>query len=130
VIEEALRLHAPVPNAFRTAKSEVEVGGVQIPAGSTVVVSYMAGNYDPEKFDQPDRLDIDRKSLRQHLSFGQGLHYCVGHVLAKTEIRIAVEHLLSRLPNLRLSQEHPAPKYVGHAFVYALDSLHLEFEVA
>lgn len=126
--EEVLRMHSPAPNFIRIVKSDTEIGGVAIPAGSTVVVSYMAANYDPEKFNDPGRLDIDRKGVRQHLSFGRGLHFCIGHLLAKAEIKIAIEHLLARLPNIRLSPDHPAPDYVEHAFIHAIDAMHLEFD--
>ena len=128
--EEVLRLHSPAPNFIRTVDRDTEVAGVAIPSGSTVVVSYMAANYDPERFPQPDKLDLDRKGLRQHLSFGRGMHFCIGHLLAKAEIRIAIEHLLARLENIRLSPHHPAPHYVGHAFIHAIDAMHLEFDPA
>jgi cytochrome P450 len=125
--EEVLRMHSPAPNFVRTVKQDCLIGGVPIPKGSTIVLSYMGANYDPAKFENPDKLDIDRKGLRLHLTFGRGLHYCIGHLLAKAEIRIAIEHLLTRLPDIHLSPKHPKPRYVEHAFIHAIDAMHLEF---
>jgi cytochrome P450 len=128
VVEEVLRLHPPAPAFYRTVMQDTVIGGVPVPKGSSILLSYMGGNYDPRKFSDPDRLDVARKGLRQHLTFGRGLHFCVGHILAKTEIRVAVERLVTRLPNLRLSRRHPGPVYISHAFVHMLDALHVEFD--
>jgi len=127
-VEEVLRMHSPVPVLFRLAAEDTEVAGVPIARGSTIVLSWMGANLDPGKWGNPDEFDIARKGLRSHLTFGRGAHFCLGHLLAKAELRTALERLLTRLPNMRLSADYPAPQYVSHAFVHLLDSLHLEFD--
>jgi cytochrome P450 len=85
----------------RRALEDVELDGVTIAAGDCVTVSHAAANRDPEKFENPDVLDV-RRSARGHLAFGQGIHTCLGQHLARLEIRVALAALLERFPTLRL----------------------------
>ncbi|WP_033319817.1 cytochrome P450 family protein [Streptomyces yerevanensis] len=99
-IEEMLRYDGPVENSTdRLALEDVEMGGVTIPAGSTVRISMADADRDPERFKDPDRFDIRRDS-RGHIAFGHGLHYCLGAPLARLEGRIAFRTLLERCPDL------------------------------
>jgi cytochrome P450 len=102
-IEEMLRMEAPVRCFFRKTTRETQVGGVCIPRGERVLVVYASGNRDEAQFAMPDRFDIRREEAKRHLSFGKGIHFCLGSILARLEGRIAFEHLLRRLPNLRLA---------------------------
>jgi cytochrome P450 len=102
-IEEMLRMEAPVRCFFRKTTREAQVGGVCIPRGERVLVVYASGNRDEAQFAMPDRFDIRREEAKRHLSFGKGIHFCLGSILARLEGRIAFEHLLRRLPNLRLA---------------------------
>lgn len=88
----------------RLASEDVEVGGVLIPAGSTVVVGGPAAAFDPAHFPDPLRFDVTRAGA-PHLSFGHGAHFCVGAALARTQLRIALPALLRRFPELRLEQD-------------------------
>jgi cytochrome P450 len=102
-IEELLRFDAPTPHAtFRFATADLELGGVTIPAGAQVLVSLASGNRDGAHYDAPDELDITRTSVR-HLTFGHGIHACLGAPLARMEGEIAFSALLSRFPDLRLA---------------------------
>ncbi|GAA4752929.1 cytochrome P450 [Nocardioides endophyticus] len=103
VIDESLRINPPVWNMGRTARKEVEVRGVSITPGDKVMLTFGAGNYDSEKFADPDVFDPDRPGVHGHLTFGYGRHRCIGETLAKLEIRLVVEHLLDRLPDLELA---------------------------
>jgi cytochrome P450 len=104
-IEEILRFESPVQRGtYRCTKESVEVGGILIPAGSTVTALIGSANRDPEIFDNPDTFDILRNP-NPHLGFGQGIHFCLGASLARQEASIAFTRLLARLPNLRL-QDH------------------------
>ena len=107
-IEELLRYDPPVQVAGRTAMEHVEeIGGISLEKNQTVVCLLGAANRDPEIFSDPDRLDITRRDV-QSLSFGGGIHYCLGAQLARIEAEIAVGTLLRRLPNLQLDDiEHP-----------------------
>ncbi|MFE6854758.1 cytochrome P450, partial [Streptomyces sp. NPDC057674] len=80
----------------------VEIGGVTIPAGETVMLSLASANRDPDRFPDPDRLDVHRRD-GGHLALGHGIHYCVGAPLARLETQIAVSTLLRRFPDLELA---------------------------
>jgi cytochrome P450 len=103
-IEEGLRLEPPLLITARVVTQAVNVGGVDIPAGSTVVPMLGSANRDPAVYPDPDRFDIFRDP-RQHISFGHGVHVCLGMHLARMETRVALDALLDRLPALRLDDE-------------------------
>ncbi|WP_257455844.1 cytochrome P450 [Archangium lipolyticum] len=105
VIEESLRLDAPVQGMMRTASREVELAGARIPAGARVFVLFASANRDEAVFAEPERFEPHRSDVSKHLAFGQGIHYCIGAQLAKLEARVALELLGERLPNLRLLPE-------------------------
>ncbi|MET9423461.1 cytochrome P450 [Streptomyces sp. NPDC006540] len=99
-IEEMLRYDGPVETCTdRLALEDVEIGGVTIPAGSTVLITMADADRDPARFKDPDRFDI-RRDARGHIAFGHGLHYCLGAPLARLEGRIAFRTLLERCPDL------------------------------
>jgi cytochrome P450 len=100
-LEEILRIEAPVRGLFRRVTSSVLLGGVKLPAGARLFLLYGSGNRDEAQFPNGDSFDIHRVHAAQHLSFGKGLHFCVGSILAKLEGSIAFELLLQRLPNVR-----------------------------
>ncbi|MEA2187237.1 MAG: hypothetical protein QOK16_2248 [Solirubrobacteraceae bacterium] len=102
-IEELLRLCPAVNHSMaRVAVQETELSGVTVPAGATVTASLPAANRDGCAFADPDAFDIDRAG-NQHLSFGRGIHYCLGAHLARVEIQTALRTLLERMPGLRLA---------------------------
>lgn len=96
LVEEVLRTEPPVTAMFRTATRDVELAGQQIRAGDKVGLFFVAANRDPEVFERPDELDIDRIT-NPHVAFGLGTHRCAGSSLARLQVRIAVERLLTRL---------------------------------
>jgi cytochrome P450 len=132
-IEEALRIESPVKGDFRLSRVPTTVGGVDLPAGTTVMVLNGAANRDPRRFDDPDTFDPARKNARQHLAFGRGIHSCPGAPLARAETRVAIERLLDRTSSITLSEDHHGPANSRHyqylpAFVLrGLSALHLEF---
>lgn len=127
VIEEMLRAHAPVPHQYRWTTRDTELDGVAIPKDTVVQVSYLAGNYDKAKWECPEKIDIDRKGVRNHLAFGRGIHFCVGNQLARMEMRVAIARLLERLKDLRISENHPTPSFIEHFQIHALGSLNVSF---
>jgi cytochrome P450 len=113
--EEALRWEPPITTVVRRAVRDCELGGIAIPAGTTVSVSVAAANRDPARYPDPGRFDPTRKNIA-HLTFGGGPHLCLGMHLARMEGTVAVNALLERLPDLRLDPAAPAPRVVGVAF--------------
>jgi len=104
-VEELLRYDGPVETSTeRFAREDVEIGGTVIPRGEMVLVVLAAADHDPERFPDPDELDITRTDNR-HLAFGKGIHHCLGAPLARMEGQIAISTLLARMPNLRLKDE-------------------------
>jgi cytochrome P450 len=104
-IEEAVRIDQPLATLGRIAAADVEVEGILVPAGTRVDLSVGAANHDPTVWDGPDRFDIHREHLDRHLSFGFGIHRCLGIHLARTELEVMLEQTIARLPNLRLDPD-------------------------
>ena len=101
-VEELMRYLSIADIFFRYATEDIELGGETIPKGSTVIISLLAANRDPKRFDNPDVLDIHRKA-RGHLAFGHGIHQCLGQQLARIEMRAGFDGLLRRFPTLGLA---------------------------
>lgn len=95
-VEEACRLDPPFRGHYRHVVTETELGGVTVPAGSTLVLAWTAANRDRDAFPNPDDIDLDRPNPRQHVGFGWGIHLCVGAPLARVEAKVAFEQLLAR----------------------------------
>ena len=116
--EETLRRDAPHRGLLRTAAVDVELDGVELPAGARLLLLYGSANRDERHFPDPDAFELDRAGLRGvdgHLGFGRGMHACVGAHLARTEARVAVEVLGRRFPRLALASGFAAD-YVGSFF--------------
>ncbi|MET9012804.1 cytochrome P450 [Streptomyces olivaceoviridis] len=102
-IEEFLRYDGPVsPGIARFAREDVEIAGVTVPRGATVLIASAIADRDPARFTEPERLDITRRD-NGHLAFGHGIHYCLGAPLARLEGQVAVGTVLRRLPDLALA---------------------------
>jgi cytochrome P450 len=115
-IEEAFRLHGTVIGWRRRTKSDVEVRGVSIPAGSNILLSFASANRDEEVFQSPDLFDLNRANARRHLTMGNGIHFSLGAPLARLEMKIVLEEFTRRFPNARLAPEQN-PKHF-HTFVF------------
>lgn len=100
-VEETVRLHAPVVAVGRTARADVEVGGVAIKAGDRVALNFAAASRDPAMCAHPRTFDVHREEV-MHSAFGIGPHRCLGEHLARLEIRIAIEEFLQRIPEFAL----------------------------
>jgi hypothetical protein len=101
-VEEALRFASSVVCWRRRALTDVEIGGVAIPAGSNILLALGSANRDDGNFPSPDAFDIGRANAREHLSFGHGLHFCLGAPLARLELKLILEELTRRFPAMRL----------------------------
>lgn len=115
-IEEAVRLEPSFRGHYRHVNRDTKLGGVALPAGSRILLLWAAANRDPEFFENPDRIDLHRAGLRDHLSFGRGIHFCIGARLARLEVRVILEELLARTHSFSIDPQNP-PKYVSSIFV-------------
>ncbi|MCX4550518.1 MULTISPECIES: cytochrome P450 [unclassified Streptomyces] len=126
-VEELLRYDGPVELAtWRYATEELELGGQTIAEGDPVLVVLAAADRDPERFSEPDTLDLSRID-NQHLGYGHGIHYCLGAPLARLEAQTALATLLRRLPDLRLAGEPGDLRWRGGLIMRGLRTLPVEF---
>ena len=116
-VSEIIRWQTPVIHMRRTASRDTELGGKPIKAGDKVVMWYISGNRDPDAIDNPESFIVDRARPRQHLSFGFGIHRCVGNRLAELQLKILWQEILTRFPKIevlatptRSIQLHPRHK--------------------
>jgi len=135
-IEEMLRLESPLRTQFRMARVRTVLGGVDIPAGGTIMLVPGACNRDPRMFENPYEFDIERANARQHIAFGFGIHTCAGAPLARAEGRVTVNRFLDRTSDITISEEHHGPAgsrrydYLPTFFLRGLQSLHLDLAPA
>jgi cytochrome P450 len=121
-IEEMLRLEPPLNTFWRVTTQPVTLGGQNLPAGSKIICCIAAANRDPVRYPNPDELDLHRASSR-HLSFGNGIHACMGAHLARLETRIALRWLLAQGPSFQLANQHALPNYFPTNLFRALATL-------
>jgi len=132
-LEEVLRVESPVKADFRLARRSTTVGGVEVAAGTPVVLLNGAANRDPRRFECPADFRIDRPNAQAHIAFGRGNHSCPGAPLARAEGRVSLERILDRMHDIRLSEEHHGPpgarrfSYAPTWVLRGLTELHLEF---
>ncbi|HVX17782.1 MAG TPA: cytochrome P450 [Acidimicrobiales bacterium] len=135
-VEETLRWESPVKGDFRLSRVPTTIGGVDIPAGTTVMLVNGAINRDPARFECPHEFRADRPNSREHVAFGRGVHSCPGGPLARAEARVSIERLLDRLEDITISEEHHGPPgdrryaYAPTFILRGLQKLHLDFTPA
>ncbi|ABS65098.1 cytochrome P450 [Parvibaculum lavamentivorans DS-1] len=125
-IDESLRHSGPPQRLFRIATQDVEVGGARISKGDWVALFFAAANHDPAMFPDPEKFDISRPNLNKQLTFGVGIHHCLGSALARMEGRALIEAILDRMDDVSLGALPPVPQrasLLNHGF----DSLTLRF---
>ena len=115
-IEEALRLETPLLTITRLATRDTEIGSVAVPQGSTIMLMLAAANREETRYELPDHFDVTRDSPTPHMSFEHGPHVCLGIHLARVEMRVALNLLLDRLPDLRLDPSADDPHIRGQVF--------------
>ncbi|UPZ29510.1 cytochrome P450 [Streptomyces sp. LRE541] len=126
-VEELLRYDGPVELAtWRFATEPLSVGGQDIAAGDPVLVVLAAADRDPDRFEDPDTLDLSRRD-NQHLGYGHGIHYCLGAPLARLEGQTALAALLTRLPDLQLAGDSADLRWRGGLIMRGLRMLPVEF---
>ncbi|MGO9383613.1 MAG: cytochrome P450 [Mycobacterium sp.] len=132
-IEEMLRLESPIKSDFRLTRVATTLGGVELPAGTTVMLLPGAANRDAAHFDCPAELRMDRPNTRQNVAFARGVHSCPGGPLARIEGRVTIERILDRLKDIRVDEAQHGPPgdrrfdYVPLYILRGLEALHIEF---
>jgi cytochrome P450 len=120
MVAETIRWQTPLAHMRRTAKFDTELGGQQIKAGDKVIMWYISGNRDERVFERPDEFIIDRPNVRKHLSFGFGIHRCMGNRLAELQLRVLWEEILKRFDRIEVVGE---PERSVSSFVHGYTSL-------
>ena len=113
-VEEMIRWTTPVRHFMRTAQADTEVLGQKIAKGDWLYLSYKAANLDPKVFTDPLRFDVERANADRQVSFGYGVHFCLGAQLARNELRSLFSHLVPRLARVELAGD---PTYMKTTFV-------------
>ncbi len=129
MLEESLRMKAPVHGMFRIANRDAEVMGSKVPKDAMMFLAYSSGGRDPGRFENPDVFDVRRENASRHMAFGYGPHKCIGLHLGRIQARIAFEQLLTRLDDVQFAPENkfePFPSFV----IQGLNELYLTFQPA
>ena len=126
-VEETLRLEAPFRGHYRQVLADTELAGAPLHKGDRLFILWSSANRQPDVFPDPESISLERANLRQHMSFGVGLHYCIGAPLARLEARIATEILLASTTRFRVAGPI---RYFPSLMVRRLSALALDLEVA
>jgi cytochrome P450 len=134
-VEEVLRLEGTAKGTFRLAKKPVKIGDVDVKPGTSVMMLIRAMNRDPQRFDAPYDLRMDRKNSQEHLAFGRGIHSCAGAPLARAEAKVTMERLFDRTTDIRINaSKHGAGahqfEFEPNYLLRMISELHLEFDRA
>ena len=130
MVEESLRLASPTSNMWRVAKADYTLGGVDIPAGSMVLLKYFSSDHDERYFPQPMTFDVTRKNAKRHVAFGFGAHVCIGQHLSKLELRVAWEVLFERFAGFELACAPEALQYIPNILLRGLVEIPIRYRAA
>ncbi|MEZ0363756.1 cytochrome P450 [Mycobacterium sp. pUA109] len=132
-IEESLRMESPVKSDSRLVVKSTSLGGVDLPAGTVVMVLPGAVNRDPRRFEDPHEFRLDRKNVREHIAFARGVHSCPGAPLARVEGKVSINRMLDRMADIRINEDKHGPadnraySYEPTYILRGLTELHLKF---
>ena len=121
-IEEVLRVEAPFHGHFRVVKQDTQLAGVDLKAGDRLMLLWSSAGRDEQQFDSAEKIDLHREKPKSHLSFGYGIHHCIGAALSRAEARIAIETILQRSKNLRMAESNTL-QHVPSLFIRSLRRL-------
>jgi cytochrome P450 family 142 subfamily A polypeptide 1 len=128
LVEETLRLATPTSNMWRLTKSDYNLGGHDIPAGSMVLLKYFSSNHDESLFEQPMEFDVTRSNAKRHIAFGFGTHVCIGQHLSRLEMTVAWEKLFAATSGMRLACAPEELEYMPNILLRGLEEIPVIFE--
>jgi cytochrome P450 len=111
-VEEVLRLETPIQGLYRVTTRDVTLGGVDLPKGTPINMRWAAGNRDAATFPAPDELDLERRNAGSHVTFGSGIHHCLGATLARVEMASSFSAILDRLEGFRYADGFGEVEYL------------------
>ncbi|WP_416832477.1 MAG: cytochrome P450 [Erythrobacter sp.] len=129
-VEETARHLSPSHNMWRVVKEDTVLGGVALKAGEPMLLRYGSANRDAAKFADPDKFDVARENVREHIAFGAGVHTCLGMYLARLEMATALPIVLERLPNLRFADPENPFQFAASHILRGMQTLQLNFDPA
>lgn len=129
-VEETARHLSPSHNMWRVVKEDTVLGGVALKAGEPMLLRYGSANRDAAKFADPDKFDVARENVREHIAFGAGVHTCLGMYLARLEMATALPIVLERLPNLRFADPENPFQFAASHILRGMQTLRLHFDPA
>ncbi len=122
-VEEILRLASPVAGSWRIVTHDLDFHGHRMKQGDRVMIRFAAASRDPSRFAEPDAFDVTRETAKRHFAFGRGIHTCLGNLLARKELSVALEHLLARFENIAFAEPENALTYVDNVMLRGLRRL-------
>ncbi|MFT4518901.1 MAG: cytochrome P450 [Halioglobus sp.] len=128
LVEETLRLASPTSNMWRMTKEDHELGGVNIPKGSMVLLKYFSSNHDEAMFEAPMEFDVTRANAKRHIAFGFGTHVCIGQHLSRLEMTVAWEKLFAGTTGMRMNCDPQTLDYMPNILLRGLEELPVIFE--
>jgi cytochrome P450 len=128
LVEESLRTVSAQSGMWRIATQDTQLAGTPIPRGATILLRYDAANRDPEQFEDPETFNLRRPARPGHLSFGLGIHFCVGAALARKELEVGFRLLFARIRNIRLGEDNDF-RHQPNMLLRGLRQLHITFDV-
>jgi cytochrome P450 family 142 subfamily A polypeptide 1 len=128
LVEETLRLATPTSNMWRLTKSDYNLGGHDIPAGSMVLLKYFSSNHDESLFEQPMEFDVTRSNAKRHIAFGFGTHVCIGQHLSRLEMTVAWDKLFAATSGMRLACAPEELEYMPNILLRGLEEIPVVFE--
>jgi cytochrome P450 len=130
LVDESLRLASPTSNMWRMTKSDYELGGVNIPANSMVLLKYFSSNHDANMFEDPMKFDVTRDNLKRHIAFGFGIHVCIGQHLSKLEMIVGWNAIFDALDNFELNCSDEELEYMPNILLRGLEEIPIKYTAA
>lgn len=127
LVDESLRLASPTSNMWRVTKADYTLGGVDIPAGSMVLLKYFSSNHDESMFPEPLKFDVTRANVKRHISFGFGAHVCIGQHLSRLEMTIGWEEIFNHLDNFQLAGSDDELEYMPNILLRGLEEIAIRY---